>query len=105
MQRLFLHLAAVFANNFSNHMFSLAEGITLDHGLSFELLKPLIEETAAKAMTSSPRRVQTGPAFRENRRVMEKHLALLQEHPDLQILYRLISENILREKRQEMKIE
>jgi predicted short-subunit dehydrogenase-like oxidoreductase (DUF2520 family) len=93
-QRLFLHLAAVFANNFSNHMFALAEKLTQEHGLSFELLKPLMEETAAKAISLSPRKAQTGPAFRGNSKVMGKHLDLLQNHPELQQLYRLISDSI-----------
>jgi predicted short-subunit dehydrogenase-like oxidoreductase (DUF2520 family) len=97
-QRLFLHLAAVFAGNFSNHMFALADKLVQERGLPFELLKPLIEETVAKAITISPRKAQTGPAIRGNSSVMEKHLDLLHEHPYLQQLYRLISESIRREK-------
>lgn len=93
-QRLYLHLAAVFASNFSNHMYALAEKLSLEHGLSFELLKPLIEETTAKATGVSPVKAQTGPAVRRNSVVIEKHLSLLKEHPDWQLLYRLISESI-----------
>ena len=95
-QRLSLHLAAVFASNFSNHMYALAEKISREHGLSFELLRPLMEETTSKAISMSPVSAQTGPAVRRNRTVIEKHLALLQEHPDLQQLYKLISESIER---------
>jgi predicted short-subunit dehydrogenase-like oxidoreductase (DUF2520 family) len=93
-KRLFFHLAAVFANNFSNHMFALAEKLTLEHGLSFELLGPLIEETASRAKSVSPRKSQTGPALRGNLKILRKHLALLQDHPELQQLYRLISSSI-----------
>ena len=95
-QRLYLHLAAVIASNFANHMYALAEKLTLEYGLSFELLKPLIEETTAKAIAISPLEAQTGPAVRRNKITIEKHLALLQEHPDLQQLYLLISDSITR---------
>lgn len=94
VQRLYLHLAAVFAGNFSNHMFYLAEKLTREHGLSFDILKPLIEEIASKAMHISPQKAQTGPAVRGDRRIIEKHLELLTDKPDLQELYRLISESI-----------
>jgi predicted short-subunit dehydrogenase-like oxidoreductase (DUF2520 family) len=78
-QRLFIHLAAIFASNFSNHMYA---------------LKPLIAETTAKAMDMSPLKAQTGPALRGNVKVIEKHLELLKDHPRLQELYRMISEDI-----------
>ncbi len=93
-QRLYIHLAAVFASNFSNHMYALAEKLAMEYNMPFDLLKPLISETTAKAMDMSPRKAQTGPAVRNNKKVIEKHLEMLKDHPRLQELYRLISEDI-----------
>jgi predicted short-subunit dehydrogenase-like oxidoreductase (DUF2520 family) len=93
-RRLYIHLAAIFASNFSNHMFAMAEKIAGEYNMPFELLKPLIAETTAKALDMSPHIAQTGPAARGNRRVIEKHLELLKDDPRLQELYRLISESI-----------
>jgi predicted short-subunit dehydrogenase-like oxidoreductase (DUF2520 family) len=93
-QRLLIHLAGVFASNFSNHMYALAEKLSMENNMPFDLLKPLISETTAKAMDMSPRKAQTGPAARNNIKVIEKHLELLKDHPRLQELYRLISEDI-----------
>ena len=104
-QRLFLHLAAVFAGNFTNHMFSVAERLAQQHGLSFELLNPLMEETTAKAIALSPKLAQTGPASRGNRKIMDMHLSLLHDQPGLQELYRLISESIMRDKGRETRDE
>ena len=65
-----LHLAAVFANNFSNHMFRLSKEICQESELPFDLLRPLILETAGKAMSMEPERAQTGPARRRDKRVI-----------------------------------
>jgi predicted short-subunit dehydrogenase-like oxidoreductase (DUF2520 family) len=94
VRRLFIHLAAVFASNFSNHMYVLAEKLAAEYNMPFDLLKPLIAETTAKAMDMSPEKAQTGPAVRGNKKVMEKHLELLKDQPRWQELYRLISEDI-----------
>ena len=93
-QRLIIHLAAVFASNFSNHMYALAEKLTSEYNMPFDLLKPLISETTAKAMDMSPVNAQTGPAVRGNVKVIEKHLELLKDHPRLQEIYRMISGDI-----------
>ncbi len=94
-QRKRLHLAAVFACNFANHMYALGERIVADAGLDFDLLKPLIAETARKACdTTSPTAVQTGPAMRNDRTTQERHTAMLAEEPLLEELYRKISQNI-----------
>jgi len=93
-ERLFLHLAAVFASNFTNHMYVLAEKLLNENGQSFDLLKPLVEETTRKAMGMSPLLAQTGPAVRSNTVVIGKHLEILADHPDMQEIYRIISENI-----------
>ncbi len=72
-----LHLAAVFACNFTNHCYAVAESIAKEAGVSFSTLLPLIDETAAKVHRLPPREAQTGPAVRDDRRIMDAHLALL----------------------------
>lgn len=93
-QRARLHIAAVFANNFANHCFAVAEKILDEQDLPFEMLHPLMEETVAKALQESPARMQTGPAARGDIETMRKHLHLLEDYPDWQKMYRLISSNI-----------
>ncbi len=94
-QRARIHLAAVFACNFANHMYAIGEEVARRAGLDFEVLKPLVAETAAKACDArSPRDVQTGPAVRNDTPTMERHLALLDGEPTLQEIYTQISNNI-----------
>lgn len=95
-ERQYLHLAAVFACNFSNHMFALAYELLEQHGIEPECMKPLIAETAAKAAQIHPREGQTGPAQRGDEIVMNKHLAALRDTPDFQDMYRLISQSIMK---------
>lgn len=92
-QRKYLHLAAVFACNFTNHMYAIAAQLVEEHGLPFEALKPLIAETAAKIEELHPLQAQTGPAMRYDENVIERHLALLQE-PRLKSLYEQLSKSI-----------
>lgn len=89
-----LHVAAVFANNFSNHMLTLAENICKSHQLPFEILKPLILETFSKAILSGPRESQTGPAIRKDEKTIEKHLRLLADYPEMRIIYQAITNSI-----------
>ena len=98
-KRRFLHLAAVFACNFVNHMYAQAAEIADNHQLDFAILRPLIEETARKAMKWDPREVQTGPAKRNDSRIMEMHNKMLKDHPDLEKMYNFISESILSQKK------
>lgn len=93
-QRAQLHLAAVFACNFVNRFYAIGDALLKEQQLDFDLLKPLIAETAAKALQFAPATVQTGPAVRNNRKVMEKHLKMLAQHPEWQKLYELISQDI-----------
>jgi predicted short-subunit dehydrogenase-like oxidoreductase (DUF2520 family) len=93
-QRLTLHLAAVWVNNFVNHLYAVAEDLLQEEELSFDLLRPLIEETAAKATALGPRKAQTGPAVRNDENVIKKHLELLSCSPELQHLYRLLTDSI-----------
>lgn len=96
-QRQSLHLAAVFACNFTNHMYAIAEKLLQEQGLEFDVMKYLIRETEHKAESISPVDGQTGPAVRNDVNVMNKHLALLGNTPEGE-LYRLISKNIMQYK-------
>lgn len=95
-QKAYLHLAAVFANNFTNHMLTLSERICIEKGVPFSLLKPLIEETIHKAMDTGPGPGQTGPAVRGDSKTIEKHLRLLAAYPDMAEVYQLITDSIQR---------
>ncbi len=90
-----LHVAAVFACNFVNHMYHVAEQLMQEEDLDFELLRPLIMETALKVMTAAPHQVQTGPASRNNTRVLEAHNRLLAGRPGYRKLYNLLSQSII----------
>ncbi|MEO0900938.1 MAG: DUF2520 domain-containing protein, partial [Bacteroidota bacterium] len=92
-QRKKLHLAAVFANNFSNHLFHISETLCEKEDLPFELLKPLILETVKKLETLSPKDAQTGPARRDDSTSIEKHLELL-TNANHKKIYTLLSEAI-----------
>jgi len=98
-QRKILHLAAVFACNFSNHLYHLSSQLLAQHELKFDLLKPLIMETAAKIQYASPAEVQTGPAVRGDEETMRKHLDLLKDSPELQHIYELLSNSIKKTQR------
>ena len=101
-QRAKVHLAAVFACNFANCMYAIGEEVVRSAGLDFEVLKPLIAETAAKACDArSPRDVQTGPAVRNDAPTMERHLGLLDNDPNLQEIYQQISTEIWKTSRKQ----
>lgn len=90
-----LHLAAVFACNFVNHLYALGAEVLRGAGLPFETLAPLIEETAAKAIASGdPARMQTGPAVRGDLTTQQHHRRLLAGRPDLERIYETLSEHI-----------
>jgi len=87
-----LHVAAVFANNFSNYMFTCAEAICSEFQLPFDLLRPIILETGRKIQTISPIQSQTGPARRNDQAIIEKHIIMLQE--EKKEIYKLLSKAI-----------
>ncbi len=89
-----LHLAAVFASNFSNFMYSIAQKIVQDNELDFDMLKPLIQETAEKVQQVLPEDAQTGPAKRGDEMIMKLHVEMLKDYPEYQELYRILSEGI-----------
>jgi predicted short-subunit dehydrogenase-like oxidoreductase (DUF2520 family) len=93
-QRLWLHLSAVLVNNFSNHLFTLSELLLEKHGMNFDILRPLIAETASKVMDASPLEMQTGPARRGDAITIERHLKILGSSPGIQKIYRLLSDSI-----------
>ncbi|MEH6538287.1 MAG: Rossmann-like and DUF2520 domain-containing protein [Psychroserpens sp.] len=92
-QRAVLHLAAVFVNNFTNQLYRVAHEITESQGAEFDLLKPLILETANKVQEHSPFTAQTGPAKRNDKKTIKKHLKLLdkEHHKDI---YKLLTASI-----------
>lgn len=100
-QRKKLHLAAVFVNNFTNYLYGVGEEICLQEGLSFNLLKPLILETAEKIKTMPPKKAQTGPARRNDRQSMQGHLELLKNEEHI-TLYKLLSRAIIQAHEEEL---
>jgi len=92
-QRLGLHTAAVFVNNFTNHLYQLGDAICEEHNISFSLLKPLIKETAVKIETMTPKDAQTGPALRNDNNTLKKHQDQL-FNPDIKNLYLYLTESI-----------
>ncbi|MEO6636847.1 MAG: Rossmann-like and DUF2520 domain-containing protein, partial [Ginsengibacter sp.] len=95
-ERLQYHVAAVFAGNFTNHLYAIAETFCRKEKIDFKNLLPLINEVANKANTFSPQAVQTGPAIREDIVTLNRHLQTLAPHADLKYIYLKISESILK---------
>jgi predicted short-subunit dehydrogenase-like oxidoreductase (DUF2520 family) len=93
-QRKALHVAAVFVCNFVNYMYQLGSDLCDEHHLDFALLRPLIQETAAKVMTISPKEAQTGPARRQDSTTINAHLNYLNE-PHQKELYTLLTKSII----------
>lgn len=92
--RMRYHLAAVFANNFTNLMYSCSEQYLQKQGLDFNLLKPIIYETALRIKDESPQNLQTGPAMRKDVKIIEKHLEMI-EDPRLKEVYQSLSNLIM----------
>ncbi|TNJ42485.1 DUF2520 domain-containing protein [Tamlana fucoidanivorans] len=92
-QRRVLHLAAVFVNNFTNQLYRIGHEITESEGAEFDLLKPLILETANKIQTMSPYMAQTGPALRNDKKTINVHLKLL-NNPQHKDIYNLLTDAI-----------
>lgn len=94
-QRKSLHVAAVFACNFTNHLFALSQELLEEQNLNFDLIRPLIEETVNKIKINDPVSVQTGPAIRKDQNTIQAHLDLLHEKPELMELYQRLSQSIV----------
>ena len=95
LQRKALHVAAVFACNFTNHLFSISQELLEGENLDFDLLRPLIAETANKIQLNDPETVQTGPAMRGDEEIIRSHLEMLKGKPDLYELYQKLSQSIV----------
>lgn len=91
-QRKSLHVSAVFVNNFTNHLYKIANDICDKFNVDFDILKPLINETAKKIDSLSPKEAQTGPAIRNDVKTIKKHKALLNENQ--KNIYELLTESI-----------
>ena len=96
--RLKLHVAAVLVNNFTNHLYVLAEEYCRQEGADFRMLLPLIRETAGRLSRISPADAQTGPAIRGDDATIERHLQLISNYKEIKEVYDLMTRQI-REKR------
>ncbi len=94
--RLKMHIAAVFACNFINHLAAIAKELLVESGLKFELLRPLMKETIRKLLEMDPASAQTGPAVRNDLKTIDKHIITLQEKSEEQQLYRMLTDSIIR---------
>lgn len=90
-----LHVAAVIVNNFTNHIFTLAEDYCNKEGVEFTELLPLINNTITRLNNEPPSAMQTGPASRQDFDTIAKHEALLKKHPKLLKLYQFLTDSIL----------
>jgi predicted short-subunit dehydrogenase-like oxidoreductase (DUF2520 family) len=95
-ERLHLHLGAVWASNFTNHLLGVAQALLAEAGLPFELLHPLVRETVDKALAAQPTpyAVQTGPAVRHDVPTLAAHEAALAAHPAWLALYGQLTASI-----------
>lgn len=101
--RLKIHISAVFASNFTNHFILLAKEYLSKNELPPEIIDPLIKETCLKAIEYGSRNSQTGPAVREDLKILHKHEEKLKNTPGLQKIYTFVSESIIRKKKEKEK--
>lgn len=94
-ERIALHVAAVFASNFANHMLTISKEVMEKHELNFDWLKPLISETINKALITGPAESQTGPARRADFEILDHHMTFLKEDENLEEIYKVISQHIV----------
>lgn len=92
--RKYLHLSAVFACNFANHCYAASQELLQQHGIPFDVMLPLIDETAAKVHGMTPKEAQTGPAVRYDENVIGKQILLLEDQPYFQKIYDCMSKSI-----------
>lgn len=91
-QRKALHVAAVFVNNFTNHLYKIGEDICEENNVPFKILHPLIKETSEKIKELSPEKAQTGPAIRNDKKTIKNHLDLLNK--EQQKIYTILTKSI-----------
>ncbi len=92
-QRKALHVSAVFVNNFVNYLYQIGNEICIENNVPFEILKPLILETANKVMSLSPSAAQTGPAKRNDSQTIKAHLDFL-SNENYTTIYKLLTQSI-----------
>jgi len=93
-ERLKLHVAAVIVSNFSNHLYALAESYCIAEKINFNLLLPLISETANRLQYGSPGQMQTGPAIRNDIETIQKHIGILNNHPAIKQVFETLTQSI-----------
>ena len=93
-QRKALHIAAVFVCNFVNHLYQIGNDICIENDLPFDILKPLIQETANKILSLSPNQAQTGPAKRKDIQTINAHLSFLSDENQKEI-YKMLTKSII----------
>ena len=93
--RLKMHIAAVFVSNFVNYLYTVAADFATKEQIDFSMLLPLVQETANRLYTLSPRQSQTGPALRNDQPTIKKHLEALDSYPDLKQLYELFTNKLI----------
>src|SRR5690606_10529728 len=94
-QRRFLHLNAVFVNNFPNHLFAIAEQICQEQNVPYEILVPIIQQSFNNIASGNFLLKQTGPAIRNDQTTIQKHIEMLANHPSWQELYKQITQSII----------
>ena len=92
-KRKYIHLTAVFACNFVNHLYARAKEISDSQGIPFDYFLPLIDETTQKIHELEPKLAQTGPAIRNDEKVLKLHESLLTDEEKLKI-YKTLNESI-----------
>lgn len=95
-ERKYIHLSAVFCNNFSNHCYAIAESLLKDCGVPFDVMLPIIEEATKKIYSLSPKDCQSGPASRNDENTMSSHIKMLEKYPEYLDVYRVMSDSIKR---------
>jgi predicted short-subunit dehydrogenase-like oxidoreductase (DUF2520 family) len=91
-QRKAMHVAAVFVNNFTNHLYKIGNDICRENKVPFEILQPLIDETSQKIKTLTPEKSQTGPAIRNDKKTINTHLTLL--NSEQKKIYKMLTKSI-----------
>lgn len=95
-KRKVVHIAAVFACNFTNHLLAISKEILDKEDINYGILNTVISETINKALDLEPKEMQTGPAIRKDTKVLQEHLKFLKDEPDRRQIYRILSESILK---------
>jgi predicted short-subunit dehydrogenase-like oxidoreductase (DUF2520 family) len=94
-QRKVIHLAAVFASNFTNFLVSISQELLIENGIDIEVLDPIIQQTARNASSGVVSELQTGPAIRKDMETIKKHIEMLSTHAEFKEIYELITKTII----------